>query len=133
MNLKAAIKIMLWLLIAVMLFHLSIILKIVPYEITWGGRIKNDSEMYVFETISLVFTLSLFAALLVKGKYLREFVPMKVVNLILRCFLILFGLNTVGNILAETNFEKCFAIVTLASAFLLWIILTKDKTTTPNN
>lgn len=69
MNPKTAIRIMLWLLSAVMVFHLSIILKIVPYEITWGGRLKNESEMYVFETISLVINLSLFSALLMKGRY----------------------------------------------------------------
>jgi len=54
---------MLGLLIAVLLFHLSIILKIIPYEITWGGRLKNDSEMYVFETISIVINLFLFLIL----------------------------------------------------------------------
>jgi len=65
--------------------------------------------------------------LLIKGKYLREFIPMKIVNIILWIFLVLFGLNTVGNILAKTNFEKFFALLTLVSAILIWIILKKDK------
>jgi len=125
MNSKTAIKILLWILLAVMLFHLSIILKIVPYEITWGGKLKNDSQMYIFETISIVINLILCVVLLIKGKYLRTFIPLKLVNIILWIFLVLFGLNTIGNILAETNFEKFFAILTLASSFLIWIILTK--------
>ncbi|SEI89498.1 hypothetical protein SAMN05192553_101738 [Cyclobacterium xiamenense] len=29
---------------AVLLFHLSILLKIVPYEITWGGRLRAYYE-----------------------------------------------------------------------------------------
>jgi len=127
MNPKIAIKIMLWLIGIVMLFHLSIMLKIIPYEITWGGRLKNDAEMYVFETISIIINLFLFLILLIKGKYLKAFIPLKFVNIVLWVFVVLFALNTIGNILAKTNFEKFFAVLTAMSSFLIWIILTKDK------
>ena len=133
MNPKNAMIIMLWLLAAVMLFHLSIVLKIIPYENTWGGRLKNDGEMYVFETISLVVNLFLFSILLIKGKYVKEYLSQKVVNIILWFFIMLFGLNTVGNILAETNFEKAFALVTLTFVILIWIILRKDKKPVSNS
>jgi hypothetical protein len=113
MNPKTAIKTMLFLLVAVVLFHLSIVLKIVPYEITWGGRLKNDSEMYVFESISILINLLLITILLIKGQYLRELVSMKIVDIALWIFFVLFGLNTVGNIFSETNFEKYFTILTL--------------------
>ncbi len=75
MNLTTAIKMMLWLLVAVILFHLSILLKIVPYELTWGGRLTNDFEMYVFETISVLVNLFLFTLLMIKGNYWKEFIP----------------------------------------------------------
>ncbi len=128
MNPKIAIKIMLWLLVSVMLFHLGIMLKLIPYEITWGGRLKNDTEMYVFETISMLINLLLFSVLLIKGEYVKKIISLKVVNIILWIFITLFGLNTIGNIIAETIFEKFFALVTFASAILIWIILKKDKT-----
>ena len=127
MNSKIAIKTMLYLLVAVILFHLCIMLKIVPYEITWGGRLKNDFQMYIFETISVIINLFLFLILLIKGKYLREFISMKIENITLWIFFILFGLNTIGNILAKTNFEKFFTLLTLASSILIWIILSKEK------
>jgi hypothetical protein len=57
MHPKTAIKIMLYIIAAVTVFHLSIIIKVVPYEITWGGRLKNDSEMYVFEIATLLINL----------------------------------------------------------------------------
>jgi len=41
-------------------FHLLILLKIIPYEITWGGKLKNDNEMYVFEIISIIINSFLF-------------------------------------------------------------------------
>ncbi|GAL85442.1 hypothetical protein MYP_2671 [Sporocytophaga myxococcoides] len=99
----------------------------IPYEITWGGRLKSDIEMYVFETISILINLLLFSILLIKGRYVKEYLSMKVVDIILWIFIILFGLNTIGNILAETIFEKFFTLLTLAFAMLLWIILNKDK------
>lgn len=133
MNPRLAIKIMLWLLGAVILFHLCIVLKIIPYEITWGGRLKNDNEMYVFESVSILINFFLCFVLSIKGNYLSEIIPMKIVNIFLWIFLVLFGLNTVGNILAKTNFEKLFALLTLASAILIWIILRKDKKRTHNN
>lgn len=132
MNPKTAIKTMLFLLVAVILFHVLIVLKIIPYEITWGGRLTNDTEMYVFESISVLINLLLILMLLIKGKYVREFISMKIVDITLWIFFVLFGLNTIGNILAKTNFEKFFTFLTLASSVLIWIILRKEKKTTPN-
>ena len=123
-----AIKIMLGMLLAVVIFHLCIITKIIPYEITWGGRLQNDSEMYVFETISIIINLFLGFVLLMKGGYIKFYFKRSAVNVILWIFLILFVLNTIGNIIAKTNFEKAFAVLTLISAFLIWVILkTKSK------
>jgi hypothetical protein len=51
---------------------------------------------------------------------------MKIVNITLWIFLFLFSLNTIGNIFAETNFEKFFTLVTLAFAVLIWIALKND-------
>ena len=128
MNPRLAIKTMLRLLVAVLLFHLSIMLKIIPYEITWGGRLSNDTEMYIFESISILINLFLFFILLIKGNYLTTLIPMKIVNIILWAFLFLFGLNTIGNIFAKTNFEKFFSLLTLVFTILVWIMLKKDKT-----
>jgi hypothetical protein len=133
MNPKTAIKIMLVLLSSIMLFHLSILLHVIPYEITWGGRLKNETEMYVFETISILLNLLLFSVLLIKAGYIKAFISLKVVHIILWIFIILFGLNTVGNTLAQTVFEKSFTIVTLAFVILLWIALKKDKNRTDNH
>ena len=36
-----------------LVFHFLILLKIVPYNIIWGGRLKSNKEMYRFETVSI--------------------------------------------------------------------------------
>ena len=127
MNPKLAIKILLSLLVLVTVFHLSILVGIVPYEITWGGRLKNDNEMYVFETMSLVVNLFFMWMLLIKGDYVKAIISIKIVNVVLWGFFFLFLLNTVGNILAKSNFEKYFAILTIGTAVLLLVILGGSK------
>jgi len=126
---KLAIKIMLGLITLLTLFHLAILIKIIPYEITWGGRLKNDSEMYVFETISILINIFLGLVLLIKGERLPAFIPMKVINIILWVFLILFGLNTIGNVFAKTLFENILAIVTLFFSYLIFTIVRDEHTT----
>ncbi|WP_417602739.1 hypothetical protein [Owenweeksia hongkongensis] len=125
MNLTTAIKLTLGIVVAIILFHLSILFKVVPYEITWGGRLTNDFEMYVFETVSVLVNLFLLTLLMIKGKYWNVFMPLRIVNILLWAFAALFALNTVGNVLAKTSFEKTFAIITLALSFLICYIQIK--------
>ena len=127
MNPKITIKILLWLIAAVTLFHLAILIKIIPYEITWGGKLKNDAEMYLFESISILINLFLAYLLLIRGEYVHKLIPSKVVNIILWIFLFIFGFNTIGNIFAETLFEKSLSLLTLIFTFSLWNILKKRK------
>ena len=127
MNQKLAIKILLWMVAALMVFHLLIVVQIVPYEITWGGRLKSVSEMYVFETASIGINLLFGLTLLIKGGFVKQVVSEKLVNAILWVFFTLFVLNTIGNVVAKTNFEKGFTIVTLGTAYLLWVILRSKK------
>ncbi|MFT7297676.1 MAG: hypothetical protein ACI9WO_000472 [Sphingobacteriales bacterium] len=75
----------------------------------------------------MLINLLLISILLIKGKYIREFISMKIVDIALWIFFVLFGLNTIGNIFAETNFEKYFTILTLGFSVLIWIILRKGK------
>ena len=129
MNLKTTIKIFLGLLFSVIVFHICIMLRIIPYDIAWGGRLTNDAEMYVFETISILINLFLCCVLLMKGDFIIFKFSDKIVKVILWTFFGLFVLNTVGNIFAKTNFEKLFAILTGLSAFLIWNIIRQKKTT----
>ena len=127
MNPKINIKILLWLIAAVTLFHLAILIKIIPYEITWGGKLKNDAEMYLFESISILINLFLAYLLLIRVEYVHKLISSKVVNIILWIFLFIFGFNTIGNIFADTLFEKSLSLLTLIFTFLLWNILKKSK------
>ena len=124
---KNALNIVLGIISAVTIFHFCIILKVIPYNITWGGRLKNDSEMYIFEAFSIIINLFLMLVLLMKGGYLKFKFSEKVINVILWIFVIIFLLNTVGNVFAKTDFEKIFTGLTLLLAVLIWLIVRKKN------
>jgi hypothetical protein len=125
---KNAIYIILGLLSLITIFHLSILFKITPYTITWGGRLENDSEMYVFETISILTVGFLMLTLLMKGGLIRFRFSKKVVNIVLWFYFVVFTLNTIANIFAVTFLEKSFALLTgLLAMLLLMIIQEKPK------
>jgi hypothetical protein len=125
---KNAIYIILGLLSLITIFHLSILFKITPFTITWGGRLENDSEMYVFETISILTVGFLMLTLLMKGGLIRFRFSKKVVSVVLWFYFVVFTLNTIANIFAVTFLEKSFALLTgLLAMLLLMIIKEKPK------
>ena len=75
-------------------------MKIIPYEITWGGKLKTDNEIYVFEIISILINSFFIFMLLHKGDYIKSFFSKKSVSIILWIFFVIFVLNTVGNLFA---------------------------------
>ena len=110
-----------------LIFHLLIIIGVIPYALTWGGKLESTKEMLVFETISIVINLFFLHTLLQKGSYIRSTYSKKYIRIILWVFFILFILNTAGNIQAVTTFEKCLTVVTGLNAVLLLMILLRDK------
>lgn len=117
------IQLMLFLLSLLIIFHVCIIVKLIPYDKVWGGRLTNDNEMYVFETISIITTLLLITILLISGGYINFSLNKKIVNSMLWVMFFIFILNTIGNILANTTFENLFSILTLLFALIMWKIL----------
>ncbi len=127
MTQKRAINILIWIVGAILLLHVAIVTKVIPYEIAWGGKLKSDTQMYLFESISILVTLLLGIILLIKGNYVPLFIPISIVNALLWVFFVLFGLNTAGNLLAETLFEKSLSVLTLCITYLIWKICKGNK------
>ena len=123
-----ALKIMIPLLSLVIIFHLAIITRLIPYQVVWAGKLKSVNEMYAFETASIAMNIFIIALLLLKAKHLKRNISSKILNALLWLFVILFAVNTIGNLMAETLFEKLvFTPLTLLSSILIWVIVRKDK------
>ncbi len=108
------------------IFHLLVITGIVffdyvPIDFLWGGQMESKQQLLIFEFVSLVvLTLCFFVIWIKQKQQLKYFTKFTgVVNVFLWALLILFVLNTIGNIFAKTTFEKMMAIVTVLFAFFI--------------
>jgi hypothetical protein len=91
---------------ASIVFHLLVLVKIVPYKIVWGSRLKTDADMYKFEAVSVILNLFFLVIILLKMKIISFDFPENVLNYIIWGMAVLFFLNTVGNLLSKSSLEK---------------------------
>lgn len=91
---------------SVFVFHILVLLKVVPYKIVWGGRLKTDTEMYRFECVSLLVNALFLTIVLIKAKYLNVVVADTVLTISFWGMAVLFLLNSVGNLLSKSKWER---------------------------
>ncbi|MEZ5017585.1 MAG: hypothetical protein R2800_11075 [Flavipsychrobacter sp.] len=116
---RFAVNTMLFLLSAILVYHFLIVAQLIPYEATWGGRLKTEQEMYRFESVSIILNLAIAFIIAVKGGYIKRIVPGKLITFLLWLIAALFALNTIGNITSINNLEAIiFTPVTLLFAVL---------------
>jgi hypothetical protein len=128
MHKKLAVKLMIGLLLIVIIFHFTVLLEFIAYDKVWAGKINSIDEMRVFETISILINILLMTTLFFKLKHLKNNTSHKVTNAIIWLFVVLFALNTIGNLFATTIVEKTVGTaLTFISAVLCWVIVKKDK------
>ena len=124
-----AAKILISLLSLTTIFHVLVLLQIIPYDIVWAGKITCTEDMYVFESISLLINVFLLRVVTKKLNNLKKGTTNKSIDLILWVFVVVFGLNTIGNFCATTVIEFVLGtILTGISAYLCWVLVKKNKT-----
>jgi hypothetical protein len=102
----------------VLVFHFLVLFGIVPFEIVWGGRLKNVEEMRVFESVSIVLNALMITAVAIYAGLLPLNVNRKMLRFAFWVMFVLFALNTVGNLMAVNEYEK---IIFTPLTFLLAI------------
>ena len=96
------------------ILHSLILLRIVPFELVWGGRLKDVAEMITFETVSIVISLFMLAIAAAAGGYLKVKFNLVVVKVALWLMFAVFLLNAIGNLFSVSRFEQMvFAPLTL--------------------
>ncbi len=102
--------------VAVILFHLLVLTGIIPYSIVWGGRLKSQEQMRTSEIVSLIINALLVALLWIKKSPRRG---VQFTRIVMWLYVLLFALNTVGNLMAASIWEKVlFTPLTLLLAVL---------------
>lgn len=106
---------------ATLVFHFLILSGIIPFENTWGGRLENREQMVVFESISILVTILVMGAVGISAGYLNWKIKPIILKVLFYILMVVFALNTVGNLFANNDFEKFFATpVTLILAIFCW-------------
>jgi hypothetical protein len=104
----------------IILFHLLVLFGVVPYEIVWGGRLKTTGEMYRFEFFSILVNFVLLLVVAVKVKKIRVRWSGALTNILLWAFILIFFLNTLGNMYSDNFLESVlFTPITFVATFML--------------
>jgi hypothetical protein len=85
--------------------HLLILLKILPYDFVWGGRLKSEADLIIFESISIVVQLLFITIVAVKAGYVFKGKFKKSVNVGTWIIFGLMVLNTIGNLASVSGLE----------------------------
>lgn len=102
----------------IVIFHLLVLAGIIPYKIVWGGRLENTTDMIRFEVVSIGINLLMLAIVANKSGYLNWGKSKQWVRIGLWIMVVLFSINTLGNIVAINIWEKIiFTPLTLLLAF----------------
>lgn len=99
---------------ALLIFHFLILLKIIPYNMVWGSRLKSDKEMYRFEIVSILINSFLLFIIFVHSNMLTLSFPKILMTLFLWMMTVLFALNTLGNMVSKNKLElRLFTPITV--------------------
>ena len=119
LSVKLSGSLLLSLLIILLLFHILILVKVVPYEIVWGGQVKDTSSMLIFEGISVFITIIFMLIVSMKIDYIKPGKFLRIVNIGLWFAFVYFLFNTIGNLTSGVILEKLiFAPVTIIMTIL---------------
>jgi hypothetical protein len=110
-------------------FHLLVISGIIPFQIVWGGRLENFSQMLFFEMVSISLNLLMIAIVAIYANLLKWRINQVVIRIGLWAMFVLFFINTIGNLFSINELEKLiFTPVTLVlSLFSLRLASNKSK------
>ena len=111
----------------VIIFHLLVIVGIIPFSIVWGGRIQSQTQMITFEIISILINVIMLAVVAIHSRYLNIKINSKIITASLWVMVGIFLLNTLGNLFSENEWEKIIftPITFLLSIFSLRLALDK--------
>ncbi|MEH7444169.1 hypothetical protein V7201_17795 [Bacillus sp. JJ1122] len=87
------------------LMHVLILFRILPQDFVWGGRLKSEEDLILFESISIVLQTLFIFIIAAKAGYVFRGRFNKTVNV---GTWVLFGvmvLNTIGNFASNSGFE----------------------------
>lgn len=100
------------------IFHILVLLGVIPADIVWGGMIQGvPSNLVTLETVALLVTLLFIVIIAAKTGYVQAGRLSGVVNIGVWLIFAYLLLNTLGNLASGVSFETLvFAPITIILA-----------------
>ena len=114
---KSAGTMLIILFLMIITFHVIVLIGLIPMDMIWGGRLKTQQELYVFESVSVLLNALMLWATIIRIRYIQPRQPSTFTRVVFWLMFILFFLNTIGNMMALNNLESyIFTPITLLLA-----------------
>jgi hypothetical protein len=104
-----------------LLMHVLIILKILPHDFVWGGRLKSEADLIIYESISIVVQTLFITIVAVKAGYVFKGKFKRTVNVGTWVLFGLMVLNTIGNFVSSSGLETM--VMTPITCLLALLVL----------
>lgn len=109
------------------LFHILILLGVLPNSFVWGAKTTDAAEIAKLETVALIMTLFFLAFFLLKKYLMNKGSSQKVINIFMWVMFIWFTFIIIGNILSSSTIEKLIFIPVSIILSLVSLRLALDK------
>ena len=101
------------------MFHLAVMLEILPMNIVWGGRLQDRNEMLIFETIAITINALIMLLVAMKAGIVKRRIPPRALQISIWIIAFMFTTNIFTNLMAFHWFEKwVMGSVTVILSFL---------------
>ena len=110
------------------IFHILILARVIPFDFIWGAKLKDTSQMYLFETVSVIINSVMILIVATNTGLIKSGIKPIIIKGALWAMFLLFMLNTIGNFNSENPFEKyVFTPATLLLSLLCLILIRRKK------
>jgi hypothetical protein len=94
----------------VFIFHILVLLRVLPADIVWGGQIRGvEVNLFMLEGVALLVTLVFILIVAAKTGYVQAGKLSGVVNIGVWLIFVFLLLNTLGNFASGVSFENLIA------------------------
>ncbi len=110
------------------IFHCLVLLRVIPFDYLWGGKLPGISQTLFLETISVVVTLIMMAVVAIYGGLIRSKLHPEIIRFAIWAIVGFFLLNAIGTFNSENRIEKnVFTPVTLVLSMLCLALVLQKK------
>jgi hypothetical protein len=126
---KLAARLLILIFSATIFFHMLVLLRVIPFQMVWGGRLKDENQMVSYETFSLMIAATMLFVVLLQAGLIKAKISYIILRVLLWLMTALFILNTLGNLFSTNKWERLiFTPVTLILAILCFrLAMVKTK------